>query len=66
MERGVFICSTAERRKFCMRLIVVIGCGIGYVKVQRKNINIFVFDTVIVLFGNVGRGQDRHGLQKEW
>jgi len=35
------------------------------VKVQRNNFNTFVSDTVIGLDGNVERGHDRHGLQRE-
>ena len=65
MESGEFIYSTTEGEKICRSYFVVIGCGIGNVKVQRNNISTFVLDTVIGLGGKVEMGQDRHGLQRE-
>ena len=67
MESGEFICSKTEGVKLCIIyfFFLVIGCGIGNVKVQRNNINTFVLETVIGLVRKVERGRDRHGLQRE-
>ena len=50
MQCGEFICCTTEGGKFCGIYLFGIGSGIENVKVQRKNMNEFVLDTVIVLF----------------
>jgi hypothetical protein len=50
MDCGEFVCCTKEGEN-----LVGIGCGIGNVKVQRKNVNKFVLDTATKLIGKVER-----------
>jgi hypothetical protein len=44
-----------RRRKILYKITFATGCEIVYVKVQRKNINRLVLDTVVALVGEVER-----------